>query len=334
MRINHVIGGSLLWLSSPMLLGSEPDVRIACSPFIAVCEWLTEDFASTFDISVSMTRMSSGEVLRTLYTDEGKQPFDLWWGGTGDAHLQAAQSDLLQAIEPSNLDDQLRWSRHFWELADHQSVGLYTGTLVLVTNRAVLAPNSLQPPRCWSDLGDPQYRGQLLIADPHTSGTSFTALATIMHLYEEAEATRLIQEISLNVEGRSASGFDPVDRVLAGERAITIGFAHDVYRALDDQEQINITPPCEGTGYEIAAISMTRDARNTDLVQALIEYSLTAFAQNALVNDVTHQMFSNQSTERSDVYQDWSLLNVINYDLLFYSTEKARQQILSHWRHQ
>lgn len=332
MRIESVIGGGLLWLSSALLYGEEPDVRIACSPFVAVCEWLAEDFSATFDISVDMTRMSSGEVLRELYADPGEQSFDLWWGGTGDAHLQAAQSGLLQPIEPANLDEQLRWSRYFWELSDHQSVGLYTGTLVLITNRAALAPSSLQPVSCWSDLGDPRYRGQLLIADPSTSGTSFTALATIMHLYEEAEATRLIQEISLNVEGRSTSGFDPVERVLAGERAITIGFAHDVYRALDGQDQISITPPCEGTGYEIAAISMTRDARNTELVERLVEYSLTAAAQNALVNEVTHQMFSNQATERSDVYQDWSLLDVINYDLRFYSTERARQQILSHWR--
>lgn len=209
-------------------------LRIACGATSAVCEWLEAHVNATTEQNVVITRASSGEVLQQLNVSRGNQPYDLWWGGTGDTHIQAGRLGLLQPFKPETIDQQLLWSRHFWDMSAEQSIGIYAGTLVLVTNRSALLPATLPAVSCWSELRDPKYRGQLLVADPGTSGTSFAALATILQLYDETQARRLIREIRLNVQGRSTSGYETLQRVLMGERAVTLAFAHDVFPLIDE----------------------------------------------------------------------------------------------------
>lgn len=310
---------------------AEP-LRVACGATSAVCEWLEGHFNDTTDGEAIITRASSGEVLQQLDVSVGTQPYDLWWGGTGDTHIQAGRLGLLQPFKPERIDQQLLWSRHFWDLSEEQSIGIYAGTLVLVTNRSALLPGSLPAVSCWSELGDPQYRGQLLVADPGTSGTSFAALATILQLYDEAQARRLIREIRLNVQGRATSGYETLQRVLMGERAVTLAFAHDVYPLIDETDgQVVVQSPCEGSGYEIGAASISRDARSFEKAKAFIDFTLTEAVQNQLVNGLTHQMFSNVGTNASSVYQDEQLLNVIHYDVLTFSSEAERHRVIQLW---
>ena len=310
---------------------AEP-LRVACGATSAVCDWLEVHFNQASELEVTITRASSGEVLQQLNVPPGQQPYDLWWGGTGDTHIQAGRLGLLQPFKPEWIDQQLLWSRHFWDLSEEQSIGIYAGTLVLVTNREALLPATLPAVSCWSELGDPKYRGQLLVADPGTSGTSFTALATILQLYDEAQANRLIREIRLNVQGRSTSGYETLQRVLLGERAVTLAFAHDVFPLIDAVDSsVVVHSPCEGTGYEIGAASISRDASSLDSARKFIDFTLTEAVQNQLVNGLTHQMFSNIGTQASRVYQDEELLNVIHYDFLTFSTEAERRRVIQQW---
>ena len=39
-------------------------------------------------------------------------------------------------------------------------------------------------PQCWKDLTKPEYKGEIQIADPQSSGTAYTALATFAQLWE------------------------------------------------------------------------------------------------------------------------------------------------------
>src|SRR5690349_12469881 len=58
------------------------------------CRPMVTAFEKQTGISVSMTRKSSGEFYAQLKAEASNPRGDIWWGGTGDPHLQAAEEGL------------------------------------------------------------------------------------------------------------------------------------------------------------------------------------------------------------------------------------------------
>ena len=49
-------------------------------------------------IKVSMTRKSSGEIYAQIKAEAANPKGDVWWGGTGNPHLQAAEEGLTDVL--------------------------------------------------------------------------------------------------------------------------------------------------------------------------------------------------------------------------------------------
>ena len=52
------------------------------------CRAMTTAFEKETGIKVSMTRKSSGEIYAQVKAEASNPRGDVWWGGTGDPHLQ------------------------------------------------------------------------------------------------------------------------------------------------------------------------------------------------------------------------------------------------------
>ena len=56
-------------------------------------------------VKVAMTRKSSGEIYAQVKAEASNPRGDIWWGGTGDPHLQAAEEGLLVEYKSPMLKD-------------------------------------------------------------------------------------------------------------------------------------------------------------------------------------------------------------------------------------
>ena len=101
MRIAKRIGA----LMGAMLIGSvlqaADRLTLYCSPQIEWCELMVNTFEKQTGIRVSMTRKSSGETLAQIKAEKSNPKGDVWWGGTGDPHLQAAEEGLTEVYNSS-----------------------------------------------------------------------------------------------------------------------------------------------------------------------------------------------------------------------------------------
>ena len=69
---------------------------------------------------------------------------------------------------------------------DNQWVGIYVGTLGFATNKNWLAAHpDAKAPTSWDDLLKPEFTDQVMVAHPSTSGTSYTALCTVLQIRGE-----------------------------------------------------------------------------------------------------------------------------------------------------
>ena len=60
------------------------------------------------------------------------------------------------------------------------TVGVYAGALGYGYNTKQAAEKKLPELKCWSDLLDPKLKDEVQVADPNSSGTSYTLLATMV----------------------------------------------------------------------------------------------------------------------------------------------------------
>src|SRR5450432_717448 len=83
------ICGGLALMASPA--AAEGQLILYCSVQEEWCRAMTTAFERKTGIKVAMTRKSSGETYAQVQAEKDNPKGDIWWGGTGDPHLQAAE---------------------------------------------------------------------------------------------------------------------------------------------------------------------------------------------------------------------------------------------------
>ena len=71
-------------------------LTLYCSPQIEWCQLMVDAFTKETGVEVAMTRKSSGETFAQIKAEASNPRGDVWWGGTGDPHLQAAEEGLTE----------------------------------------------------------------------------------------------------------------------------------------------------------------------------------------------------------------------------------------------
>lgn len=318
---------SMLTFAGP---AQSEQLTVACSASERLCSWLRNDENALRGIDLNIESMTASDVLRALRESPGDTDIDVWWGAPDDLLLKAAEENLLRAFEPANLHNQLRWSRQLWDTSNEQAVGLYAGTLAIITNPIALIPSNLPAPRCWTDLSDIQYRGQLILEAPETSDITFTFLSTLHRLFDTSQAKQLSEQIKLNAQ--NGSGADSLRRVAIGDRGITVALVHEAMLLYSFYSPLVVNMPCEGSGFVMDGAAISQATTVPGPASAFIEYTLSNEFQSAVVNTVSTQMFSNVGTAQSEVYRNHDFLNVINHDAASYYTGPYRDQVLDLWR--
>jgi len=84
---------AVLALSTSMSFAAEK-LTFYCSAQEDWCQVMARGFEDETGIKVNMTRASSGETFAKLKAEASNPKGDIWWGGTGDPHLQAAEEGL------------------------------------------------------------------------------------------------------------------------------------------------------------------------------------------------------------------------------------------------
>ena len=117
------------------------------------------------------------------------------------------------------------------------------------------------------------------MADPNSSGTAYTLLATIVQLMGEEKGFEYLKALHKNVNQYTKSGAAPAKAMALGETTVGIAFMHDIVTMVVDKAPIKVVAPCEGTGYEIGSMSIIKGAKNMDSAKKFYDWALTPAAQ-------------------------------------------------------
>ena len=295
-----------------------------CRPMVAAFEKAT-------GIKVLMTRKSSGEFYAQLKAEAANPKGDVWWGGTGDPHMQAAEEGLTLEYKSPKLAELQDWAVRQAEASKYRTVGIYAGALGYSYNTTELAKRKLAEPKCWADLVKPEFKDDVQVANPNSSGTSYTMLATLVQIMGEAKAFDYLKALHKNVNQYTKSGAAPARAAATGETLVGITFQHDAVTQAVGGAPVKIVSPCEGTGYEIGSMSIVKGAKNLDNAKKWYDWALSDGQAVGAANKVSYQVPSNKSAPVPAAAPKLGDIKLINYDFVKYGSSAERTRLLKKW---
>lgn len=295
------------------------------------CRAAVTAFEQKTGIHVDMTRQSAGEIYARLRAERDNPRGDIWYGGTGDPHLQAADEKLTDPYQSPELSQLRDWAQNQAKRSDYRTVGIYLGALGFGYNAAELANHKIAPPACWADLLKPEFRGEVQMADPNSSGTAWTMLATMVQLMGEDKAFDYLKQLNKNIDQYTSGGAAPAQAIGRGETMVGIAFQHDIIDAAKHYKDVKVVSPCEGTGFEIGSMSLIHGARHPKEAKQFYDWALTPEAQAIAAKNGSYQLPSNTATPVPPEAPDPSKLKLIDYDFAKYGSSAERKRLLSRW---
>jgi iron(III) transport system substrate-binding protein len=296
------------------------------------CQAMVNAFQKETGITVAMTRKSAGEVYAQVAAEKDNPKGDIWWGGTGDPHLQAAEEGLTLEYDSPQLKNLNQWAIDQYNNGKKRTVGIYLGALGYGYNSDVLAQKKLPVPKCWADLAKPEYKGEIQIANPNSSGTAYNFVATLVQIMGEDAAFKFMKAMDANVNQYTKSGAAPAQAAARGETTIGIVFQHDVIATqLATKAPLVTVSPCEGTGYEIGSQSIIKGAVNLDNAKKWYDWALTVDAQKLAAAANSYQVPSNKDAPTPPAAPKMADIKLIKYDFAKYGSSAERKRLLAKW---
>jgi iron(III) transport system substrate-binding protein len=308
---------------------AQGELTVYCSVQEEWCRPMVEAFERATGVKVSMTRKSSGETLAQVKAEAANPRGDVWWGGTGDPHLQAAEEGLTEEYKSPMLGELHLWAVEQAEQSKYRTVGIYAGALGFSYNTEELKDRP--EPKCWADLVKSDYKDEVQVANPNSSGTSYTMVATLVQLMGEDKAFDYLKALHKNVNQYTKSGAAPARAAATGETLIGITFQHDGVTQVVEGAPLKVVSPCEGTGYEIGSMSIIKGAKNLDNAKKWYDWALTPEAQGIAVGAKAYQVPSNKNAKAPPEAPDLSQIQLIDYDFAKYGSKAERTRLLSRW---
>ena len=300
---------------------TDTELNVLCTPQEQWCQGMKQEFEAKYGITVNYVRMSSGEALARVQAEKDNPQFDIWWGGPIDSFVAAKGEGLLEAYDSpnyANLTDPIKMKD-----VDNQWVGVYVGTLGFATNTDWLAANpGVDAPTSWDDLLKPEFTGQVMVAHPSSSGTSYTALATVLQIRGEEAGWEYLQQYDAQMAQYTKSGAAPAKFVGQGEAAVAIVFSHDIVNEIENNKlPLVLTFPEEGTGYEIGGMAILKGAKHPQAARLWFDWALTPEAQALGPVYAAYQAPTVTGVELS--HPELLEVNLIDYDFIWAGEHKT-----------
>lgn len=306
-------------------------VNALCSTDASWCELAATEFTRATGIKVNQAHKGTGEIAAQLRAEAANPKTDIWWGGTGDPFLQAAEQGLLEAYRPPSYGQLYDWAQRQYTLSRDMVGGFYTSAIGFGFNTDVLAKKKLAEPKCWADLVKPEYKGEIEISHPATSGTAYTVIATLVQIMGEDAAFDYLKKLHRNVSNYTRSGQAQAPNVAKGEVGIGVSFIFGFDKWRHDKYPVKTIAPCEGTGYEVGGIAIVKGARNKDAARRYYDFLMSADGQAVGGRAGSLQAPANKTFKPDPRIPSMDGVKLITYDFAKYGSAAERRRLIDRW---
>ena len=227
--------------------------------------------------------------------------------------LEAYQSPNLSKTPDTYLDPTGTWNP------------IYVGCIAFACNADWFAEKGLEYPTSWEDLLKPEFKGEIIMAHPATSGTAYTVLATLVQLKGDDQVWDYLEKLNTNMSQYTKSGSAAPNAVAIGEAAIALTFSHDALQLTPEGYHIELSFPTDGTGYEVGAMALIKGGKADEQENAkkFIDWMTSEAGQGCYAENDSFRVPTNTAAPVADGLVTLDEVPVIDYDAVWAASVKS-----------
>jgi iron(III) transport system substrate-binding protein len=249
---------------------------------LSVAQSLAKAFTEKYGVQAEVNRNGSERIFAQFMkeADTGVNAADVVHTSDASNFIEMKEKGYLAPYRPAAADRFIAAYRDRMIDPDNQWFGMRITLYDVGYNTNMLKPEEV--PTSWKELGDPRYRGKLVVAHPSYSGTAVTYIQALLGLYGWDYFKAIAATDPLIVQ----STIDVTSKVVGGERAIGAGSNdYSNYAQFKRGQPIKIVQPSEGVPFILSPQAIARSAPHPNAARLFDEYSLSMEAQALLVNE-------------------------------------------------
>lgn len=249
------------------------------------------------NLNIKWVRYSTGEVMAKLIAEQDNPQADLIYG-TAVTEL-ARVTNLFVPYKAEGWDQigaEFKDTKGYWTAID-----MYVAAFCANKNR--LAEKGLAKPLSWADLTKPEYKGEVIMPNPGSSGTGYLQVTSLLLMNGikdgKEDGWEFLKELHKNIVEYTNSGSAPAKLASTGEIAIGVSFGYRVAKQIADGFPVEMVFPAEGSGYELEANALVKGAKNPENAKRFLDWAISENAMRAYSKYkimVTRQGISSEAT--------------------------------------
>lgn len=200
------------------------------------------------------------------------------------------------------------------------------GCIIMNTQR--LEELGLDKPTSYEDLLDPQYKNQISMPDPKSSGTGYMFLLALVNAWGEEQALAYFDALTENVLSYTSSGSGPINSLILGEVAIGLGMTPNAATKISDGYPLEIVFFEEGSPYSLYGQAIIEGKQERECVKEVFAFLSTTLTEELCANYYPEKIFKDKDFEIENFPTD------IKYaDMQVEDASAYKEHLLSKWTH-
>ncbi len=221
---------------------------------------LLDAFSKATGVKVRFTFLSSGPAVARIEAEKGNPQADLWYGAPSENHVVLKEKGLSQPYVSPNAKElaaKFKDPEGSW-------TSFYMNPLGFASNLNTLKQKGADPPTSWADLLKPEFKAQVQVPSPQTSGTGYNMVAALVMVMGEDKTFDYLKKLHPSIQTYTQSGTAPSKAAAIGQAGVGIQFMPAFLQLIEEGYPLKITFPKEGVGFEAPAISIPGQNAITD----------------------------------------------------------------------
>lgn len=197
----------------------------------------------------------------------------------------------------------------------------------IVINPEVLEENNLPVPQSYEDLLKPEYKGQISMPNPKSSGTGYMFLKAMVNSIGEDKAFAYFDKLTENILSYTSSGSGPINALKNKEVGIGLGMTAQAVTAINNGANLKILYFEEGSPYSMYGQAIISGKEERECVKKVFDFMINTYSKETNEKFYPEKIFADVSPvienyPTSIVYADMSN-----------DTAEEKARLLEKWQH-
>lgn len=225
------------------------------------------------EIDVKIVRDSTGIITAKLLAEKDNPRADLVWGTAATSLMLCDQAGMVAPYAPKGVE-KVRPKMKDKNATPHW-VGIKAWMTGFCVNTIECNALKLPIPASLADLIKPDYKGQLIMPNPASSGTGFLTVSAILQIMGEKKGWAYLDKLNDNIIRYTHSGSKPCKLAGAGETAIGISFAYRGFMQKKKGEPVITVFPKEGSGWDVEANCLIKKSTIKPEAKTFLDWAIS-----------------------------------------------------------